>query len=106
MSRCGNCDSLFFKTLEVRLAKVEAGAPVVMLYKKRCKRCKFKYLFRKPVTGGAMTLATHAEWLQGQKLPEGAETRVRILASEYSQRVGRSAEKGGMYLEELRRKRR
>jgi len=99
--RCEHCASLFFKTLETRYSQENQS----VLYKKRCKRCKFKCLVRKDIASGASQAATREEWRLAQKvsLPISGKTyeRGRVFISEYALQVSRSAEAGGRYLNRL-----
>ena len=83
--QCEHCQSLFFKTLVTRISAEHSA----IFYKKRCKRCKFKYLLRKTIPNGQMTLATQKEWLAGVKviLPPSALRGFRYFgtAQDYGQ---------------------
>jgi transcriptional regulator NrdR family protein len=99
--RCEHCQSLFFKTLETRLL-VENEA---ILYKKRCKRCKYKYFIRKTIGQNQMQSATYEEWTQGRKvvLPfKRVSERSRIFVSEYTGRISQAAETPLEYLNRVR----
>lgn len=99
--RCENCQSLFFKTLETRLS----GENEAILYKKRCKRCKYKYLIRKPATGGTVQTATPAEWAEGRKVNLASTTvceRGKVFIGEYSSRVSRPVEETFQYLNRIK----
>lgn len=125
---CENCHSLFFKTLETRLCAENSA----ILYKKRCKRCKFKYLVRKPIPNGQVIgvspvngspadisptnippknvlpeKVSQAEWRLARKinvLPGNAAVseRARILVGEYTQRISNPAEVMSPYLQKIR----
>lgn len=98
--RCDNCQSLFFKTLETRLC----GEGEAILYKKRCKRCKYKYLIRKAVPGGQVHAASLIEWAGGTKIhtrPETISERGRTFIGEYSRRASRPADETLPYLSRL-----
>ncbi len=99
--RCEHCASLFFKTLETRYSQESHS----VLYKKRCKRCKFKCLVRKDIDSGASQAATREEWHAAQKVSLPAHgkpcERGRVFISEYALQVSRSAEAGGRYLNRL-----
>jgi hypothetical protein len=99
--RCENCQSLFFKTLETRfLAENEA-----ILYKKRCKRCKYKYLIRKNIGAGQMQTASYEEWLLGRKITLPAakiSERAKIFVSEYTGRISQGADVPLTYLQTVR----
>jgi hypothetical protein len=100
--RCKNCQSLFFKTLETRVLAENAS----ILYKKRCKRCKFKYLVRKDIVAGQVQPATYQEWALAQKVasqPTRTSERGRVFVSEYTGRVSCPAEEQLPYLHKLRR---
>ena len=56
----------------------------------RCKRCKFKYVFRQDFPDPASTLASYDLWRQACRV-ELPESRMQILASEYTRRVSRAA---------------
>lgn len=97
--RCAHCQSMFFKTLETRLL----GG--IILYKKRCKRCKFKYLLKKEAEGTQLLPANRDEWLSGQKVTLGdgkTSERAKVFISEYSGRISRAAEDHTAYLKRLR----
>ena len=80
-----------------------------MFYKKRCKRCKHKFLLKKPVTTMRLSLAGRHEWLMAVKVtmpasrPETVCERPKILAGEYTQRVSQAADEVGFYLAKIRR---
>lgn len=101
--QCDNCQSLFFKTLETRVS----GENSAILYKKRCKRCKYKYLVRKTIPSGQVALATYQEWLGGVKvnLPKaaGISERPKIMVGEYTQRVSKPADQLIPYLSRISR---
>jgi DNA-directed RNA polymerase subunit RPC12/RpoP len=101
--QCDNCQSLFFKTLETRVS----GENLAILYKKRCKRCKYKYLVRKTIPHGQIALATHQEWLGAVKvnLPPAAGIceRPKIMVGEYTQRISKPADEMMPYLRQIRR---
>ncbi len=94
MCRCHNCHSVFFKTLDVRILKnkTQKSAPPDLLYKKRCKRCKFKYFFLKSLPSGRTEPATFELWSQGEPIKESVSVRPKILVSEYTQRVSQPAD--------------
>jgi hypothetical protein len=102
--RCENCQSLFFKTLETRVLAENAS----ILYKKRCKRCKFKYLIRKDVVAGRLQPASYEEWTLGSKIKNQStyskkvSERGRIFVSEYTERISRPAEEPLPYLQKIR----
>lgn len=99
---CENCQSLFFKTLETRLCSENPA----ILYKKRCKRCKYKYIIRKGLPNGQITPASREEWLEAEKvnLPGQASVseRGKILVSEYTRKVSNPADRVGAYLGKIR----
>lgn len=99
--RCDNCASLFFKTLETRYI----GESQSILYKKRCKRCKYKCLVRKDITSGSSQTASHAEWATGKTVTLSSAgkpcERGRVFISEYALQVSRSAEESARYLKRL-----
>jgi len=103
--QCENCQSLFFKTLETRLCAENSA----ILYKKRCKRCKYKYLVRKPVPAGQIAQATREEWLQASKIDTHATSngqsriyeRPKILVGEYTQKISSPAEAMRDYLRKI-----
>lgn len=98
--RCENCQSLFFKTLETRLC----GEGEAILYKKRCKRCKYKYLVRKAIPGGSVLAATQAEWAVSRKIqpqPEKMTERGRVFIGDYSRRTSRPVDETLHYLKQV-----
>jgi hypothetical protein len=98
--QCGNCRSLFFKTLETRIPP-DGGA---ILYKKRCKRCKFKTLIRKELATGTVQDITHEAWLSAVKVSLPGSRLVergRVHISEYSSRISRAAESHAGYLKKI-----
>lgn len=85
--QCDHCQSLFFKTLEIRVN--QAGNAV--LYKKRCKRCKHKFVLIKTSLQGALQVAEIAEWKQGRKAhATGGGSSPRMIVSEYTARISRA----------------
>jgi hypothetical protein len=100
--KCANCDSLFFKTLETRVLE----SPVAVLYKKRCKRCKYKYLLKKELLSGHTSLIALSEWQAGRKVSRAAckpVERGRVFVSEYTGRISRAAETTLPYLQRIRK---
>jgi hypothetical protein len=100
--QCANCHGIFLKTLEIRI-HAEGNA---VLYKKRCKRCKFKYVLRKTSLQGALQPASVMEWKNARKpdtatglLPTGS----RMIVSEYTQRISRASEPPLTYLRQIQR---
>jgi hypothetical protein len=97
---CQNCQSLFFKTLETRIA--EQGR--ALFYKKRCKRCKYKYLLRKELSLGTIKSISYEEWTTGSRIASHSSRvseRPKILSSEYSQRISKTNDKTIDYLNKL-----
>lgn len=99
--QCNHCASLFFKTLETRYI----GGSQSILYKKRCKRCKYKCLVRKDIANGTCQTASIEEWAAGQtvSLPSAGKPceRGRVFISEYALQVSRSADESARYLKRL-----
>lgn len=101
--RCENCQSLFFKTLETRVLAENAS----ILYKKRCKRCKFKYLVRKDMVVGRLQPASYEEWTLGSKVKNQSRQsakvseRGRVFVSEYTVRISKAAEDPLPYLQKI-----
>jgi DNA-directed RNA polymerase subunit RPC12/RpoP len=98
--QCAHCQSLFFKTLEIRIHSTQKA----LLYKKRCKRCKYKYLVQRNSLQGSLMPASFSDWqkahrVQGQKAPSTAS----VLVSEYTARISRSKEPPLDYLSRLAR---
>lgn len=98
--QCENCQSMFFKTLETRILPQSMS----ILYKRRCKRCKCKYIFRQETPDAPMRLAVLTDWEAGLKvsLPNACD-RPRIFISEYSQRISGDAERSLPYLRKIRK---
>lgn len=85
--RCGNCQSLFFKTLEIRVN--DAGN--ALLYKKRCKRCKHKCVLRKNSLQGALQLSGIEDWRRArQSQSTVCAAAPRLLVGEYTARISRA----------------
>lgn len=100
--QCGNCQSLFFKTLETRLSANGSA----LLYKKRCKRCKFKYALGRQIPHGALQPTSWEEWRCGRKVGGIATTpseRGRVFVSDYSEKVSRAADRTLGYLRKIQR---
>ena len=101
--QCENCQSLFFKTLETRVSPEHMS----ILYKKRCKRCKYKYVVRKPIAGGVLVPASRMEWLEGVKvnLPvsEKHAERPKIMVGEYTRRISNPADETMPYYRKISR---
>jgi hypothetical protein len=104
--QCDNCESLFFKILETRLCSENSA----ILYKKRCKRCKYKYLVRKTVPSGQVLQATHDEWLTARKIETPVKNgrsriseRPKILVGEYTQKISNPAGETSGYLHRIQR---
>lgn len=86
--QCGHCQSLFFKTLEIRVSPADNA----LLYKKRCKRCKYKYVLRKDSLQGALRLADILEWRQaGKQKTTVCTAQPRLVVSEYTARISRAS---------------
>lgn len=98
MARCLNCNSLFFKTLETRCLPRHN----TLLYKKRCKRCKFKYFFRQDFPDRQVRPVPFELWQQGRRV-ESADGRMRIIIGEYSRRISQPCEKAAHYLDRVAR---
>ncbi len=96
-ARCDNCASLFFKTLETRVDPMDGA----LLSKKRCKRCKFKYLFALDPQSGTVQRVELSRWRAAEPLVN--DGRARVFASEYTMRVSRGASEMGPYLERVAR---
>lgn len=96
-ARCENCAGLFFKTLESRIDPLDGS----LLNKKRCKRCKFKYLFITDAQSGTVCRTDVARWQTA--VPLINDGRARIFASEYSRRVSREAPEAAPYLARVAR---
>jgi hypothetical protein len=99
--QCANCRSLFFKTLETRILEESAA----LLYKKRCKRCKFKYLFKKDLSCGTVSEISLSEWQEGLTVHLAGRRiadRARIFVSEYTGRISHAAEDQLAYLQKIR----
>lgn len=108
MSHCTHCQSRFFKTLETRLLPEEStgAGRLTLLLKKRCKRCKFKFLFRKDYPTGRTGLISRELWLQGIRIPNGAisiSDGNRLFTGEYSRKISRRAEQNISYMHRLRK---
>ena len=101
--QCENCRSLFFKTLETRLCRENSA----LYYKKRCKRCKYKYLVKKSIPSGSISPAAHAEWLGATKIQNSgsakASERAKILVGEYTQKISNPADQMQAYLRRVQR---
>jgi hypothetical protein len=97
---CAHCRGLYFKTLETRiLSESEA-----ILYKKRCKRCKYKVMLRKDGLTGATRAIGREEWLRGRKVTLAGgriAERTRIFIGEYSSRVSRAVDTQLPYLRKI-----
>ena len=96
-AQCENCHGMFFKTLESRFIPGEA----CLLTKKRCKRCKFKFMFRKDGVTGAVSRIDLEQWQQASKVPTCVRGQIHI--SEYSRRIANRPEFTRGYLEQIRR---
>lgn len=95
--RCENCYGFFFKILETRVSV----ANQFVFYKKRCKRCKFKYVVRKHATVQGVQVATHQEWTEARKVLSGKASvadRGKVFVSEYTSRISQAPEKTQVYL--------
>lgn len=92
---CPHCNSLFLKTLEVRIS-INSD----ILYKKRCKRCKQKALFRRPLLSAVLKPLSLQDWLAGRKVSLNA-VRAQIFVSEYSKKISRPAERQATYLQTI-----
>ncbi len=108
MSHCTHCQSRFFKTLETRLLPEEytGAGRLTVLMKKRCKRCKFKFLFRKDYPSGRTGQIPRELWLQGIRIPNGAVSVTdgnRLFAGDYSRKISRRAEESIDYIHRLRK---
>lgn len=100
---CTHCGSLFLKTLELRI-RLDVKA---LLYKKRCKRCKFKHLLQRTSPHAPLEAISHAIWQQAQVVPgtQVIASQAHTSASEYTQRVRQAAESALPYLKQLQTQR-
>jgi hypothetical protein len=83
---CPSCGSRFFKTLELRFELLNRQIQA-LLYKKRCKRCKAKYLFEMTVVNGQAqyALAESGQWrradrIQGCADPFAVNTQCSVVS--------------------------
>lgn len=101
--QCENCQSLFFKTLETRISSENAA----IYYKKRCKRCKYKYLVKKNIPQGPLRQASRLEWLKATKIQTsgaaGISERAKILVGEYTQKISNPTDRMQAYLRRIHR---
>jgi hypothetical protein len=93
--QCAHCNSLFFKTLEVRISKASE-----LLYKKRCKRCKRKTFFRRDLLNALLKPLSWIDWQAGQKVSVGGY-RAQVFVSEYTRKMSRSSDRQNWYLQQL-----
>lgn len=94
MPRCLDCESVYFKTLEIR-ALTGRKEPPALLYKKRCKRCKTKQFVKKNITTGAIELTTYEDFCRGDRIAGAYELnndRFRMMVSQYTRRISRPAD--------------
>ena len=97
---CPTCQSMFFKTLETRLNANKTA----VLYKKRCKRCKHKWLLIKTALHAPLQATTAAEWQAGHSVKpmlSGACLHGRMTVGEFTRRTGQPADAVLPYLERL-----
>lgn len=97
--QCGNCHSLFLKTLEIRIH----AAGNALLYKKRCKRCKHKQVLKRDSLQGGLKPATIKDWQNGRKAesPTAAVSQPCLMVSEYTARISRAKEPPLDYLNHI-----
>ena len=94
--QCTHCQSRFFKTLETRFLP----SSISLLYKKRCKRCKYKFLLH------GTQIIPRETWLEGHKVElQGSRLadRARIFVSEYTRRISHLPEEQLAYLARVAR---
>ncbi len=106
MCRCLNCDGRFFKTLETRIlpSENENSETVILMMKKRCKRCKHKYLYKKTLPQNNTAPISYELWEQGTKIAASyISSRGQVHASDYSKKISRHAEDVIPYLNALSR---
>lgn len=97
--QCGNCQSLFLKTLEIRIHT----AGNALLYKKRCKRCKHKQVLKRDSLQGALKPATLKDWQSGRKASSVATvSQPCLMVSEYTARISRAKEPPLDYLNRIK----
>ncbi len=108
MCRCLNCDSRFFKTLETRILSTpntsssSEASTITFMMKKRCKRCKYKYFYRKDLPENITKAISYDLWAQGTRVASTTlSTRGHVFASDYSKKISREAEKTIPYLSRL-----
>ncbi len=112
MCRCLNCDGRFFKTLETRILRPsdslslseeeQSSNTVVLMMKKRCKRCKHKYFYRKDWPENKTQPIAYELWREGVKIANNVlSSRGHVFASEYSKKISRHAEETIPYLKKL-----
>ena len=98
--QCTHCQSLFFKTLEIRIHSTQKA----LLYKKRCKRCKFKCLVQRNSLQGSLMPATLTDWQSAHRVQTRQDPSTSsVLVSEYTARISRSKEPPLDYLSRLAR---
>lgn len=117
-SHCTHCGSRFFKVLETRFIDEFTGSKptrslsdshITMLYKKRCKRCKFKLIYEKKLPDGKTQPSSYERWQCGKSAETvaGLSGRTcRLFVGEYSQKVGRAADASISYLKHIRQQER
>ncbi|MDX2083828.1 MAG: hypothetical protein SFZ03_00365 [Candidatus Melainabacteria bacterium] len=116
MMCCPQCASHFFKTLDRRYQTFNtpvSTAQVLTIYeKRRCKRCKFKWFVQRCVNRhgpvGASVWVGYAQWMQAVPLSRSTRQLMeqqgcRLMASEYSHRVSRGADRAQNYLKGIAR---
>lgn len=74
---CPNCGSRFFKTLELRF-EIFKKQVQALLYKKRCKRCKEKYLIELTADNkkAKYEFATPERWQSAQRVHQNSSHTV------------------------------
>ncbi|MEB3245876.1 MAG: hypothetical protein VKJ06_07835 [Vampirovibrionales bacterium] len=118
---CPNCSGRYFKTLEIRYAPTEPkehsppALPLMLLYKQRCKRCKFKWIFKKTPALG-WQLGTWLLWPSATRVASRESPLLkprkskrdgpvflehRAFVSEYTARLSHGKASNGRYLKKI-----
>lgn len=109
MPRCLECNSAFFKTLEIRVpldVDCSDASEKRVYYKKRCKRCKHKFFVEKNLNDKTTRYIAHHLWEEGIRVATGYELNnggFQIMVGEYTRRMSRNPESFNRYMKKMDR---
>lgn len=120
MPRCLECNSAFFKTLEIRVPletmskkqtqrRYQPAPDKIVYYKKRCKRCKYKFFIEKNLSTRETKFIPFKRWEEAVRVATGYELNnggFQIMVGEYTRRMSKNPESFNRYLKKIKREKR